>query len=207
MTNEEAYRAAFDIRAPRGSVEAAMARAESRRTPRRGAVIALVAAALALMGAAAIPAANSLLTSLNIIHTDRVFSASFGDVESPVSCVDGRLWFTYNGESVEITDLVDEETPYIYSVENPQMGIVENLIVGGTPERFGWAEVWIDGGNVCIVASAGDQYTAGGKQSTLMELTPEQFRDEELWRNSSAGEIGQWLINGVAALKLEQYLT
>lgn len=56
---------------------------------------------------------------------------------------DGRLIFTQNdGRRVDITDMVSEETPYIYDGSDPDTGMTYYVIMGGTPESFGWFE-WI----------------------------------------------------------------
>lgn len=56
---------------------------------------------------------------------------------------DGRLWFTPDeGERMDITDLVSEETPYIYDGSDPETEKTYYVIMGGTPEFYGYFE-WI----------------------------------------------------------------
>lgn len=56
----------------------------------------------------------------------------------------GRIFFTQDdGQSVDITDLISEETPYIYDGSDPSSGMMYYIIMGGTPDRFGHLE-WIE---------------------------------------------------------------
>lgn len=58
---------------------------------------------------------------------------------SPAEVRDGRLWLTVNGEEKDITDLIDENTPYIEEVENSFYRTW--IIVGGTPENYGCTQL------------------------------------------------------------------
>lgn len=54
-----------------------------------------------------------------------------------------RIFFNQDdGQSVDITDLINEETPYIHDGSNPETGMTYYIILGGTPEHYGWFE-WI----------------------------------------------------------------
>lgn len=108
----------------------------------------LIAAALAV----------GCLTMIAAGLPDRVFQLAFGGkalyrpsdglyVESfngidPVLVEDSRLWLTVNGERMDITDLVDENVPYIYDNTDPSTGYRDFLIVGGTVEDYGWFECY-----------------------------------------------------------------
>lgn len=60
--------------------------------------------------------------------------------ESPAEVRDGRLWVKINGVEKDITDLVDENTPYIEAIEG---ALCEAwLVVGGTPENYGCTELF-----------------------------------------------------------------
>ena len=64
---------------------------------------------------------------------------SFSYSSEIVKCEDGRLIFTQaDGQCVDITDLVSEETPYLYNSIDPDEGTITYVIIGGTPECFGW---------------------------------------------------------------------
>lgn len=58
-----------------------------------------------------------------------------------LSVEEGRVWFVADGQRLDITDRIDEETPYLYAWQDGQ-GNRSGLIVGGTPEHCGWAEIW-----------------------------------------------------------------
>lgn len=77
-------------------------------------------------------------------------------LDHPVKLVDGRIIFTYEDEETDITDLIDEETPFIYTYTNPQ-GLESYIIVGGTVEDFGYANVY-DIGNDFGFESFGVKY-------------------------------------------------
>lgn len=55
---------------------------------------------------------------------------------------DGRLFFALEGERTDITDLISADAPYIYDGSDPETGMVYYVIMGGTPEQYGWLE-WI----------------------------------------------------------------
>lgn len=137
---------AVSAAAVKARVLAQAAPAKKRRMPRWK--TALIAAALAA----------GALTTVAAGLPDRVFQLAFGGkafyrpsdglyVESfdgidPVLAEDGRLWLTVNGVRTDITDLVDEETPYIYDNTDPATGHRDYLIVGGTVEDYGWFECY-----------------------------------------------------------------
>lgn len=56
--------------------------------------------------------------------------------EEPLVLENGRLWLVLNKKRIDITDRIDAETPYI--IESTNDGLNGSLIVGGTPENFGW---------------------------------------------------------------------
>lgn len=61
---------------------------------------------------------------------------------APIVLEDGCLWFVLDGERVDITDLVDEDTAYTHVSTDPESGAVSKIIVGGTPEDYGWFELF-----------------------------------------------------------------
>lgn len=81
--------------------------------------------------------------TLTFEHTSDGRITSFVHNSEVVKCEDGRLIFTRNdGQRIDITDLVNEETPYIYDGSDPDTGMIYYIVMGGTPESFGWFE-WI----------------------------------------------------------------
>ena len=121
-----------------------------RRTVRKTALVAAaLAACLALAGwawgervyqfisgstlsAGGNPAAGSISVDL----TDGLNEA--GD-SAIIAQEEGRLWFVATGERIDVTDLVDETTPYIWT-QRQEDGSLHYIIVGGTPEDYGWFE-------------------------------------------------------------------
>ena len=53
----------------------------------------------------------------------------------------GKLWFVANHQRVDITEKIDESTPYCYTTRDEQ-GNRTYIAVGGTPEHCGWMERW-----------------------------------------------------------------
>ena len=122
---------------------------KKRRMPKAGVIVlaaALTVGAL-LSVAAGLPArVYNFATGGQVIYTSPNEASFSADVNSPIRAEDGRLWFEADGRTVDITDMVDENTPYIYERTDPVTGEKGYVIVGGTVEDFGWAELsMIDG--------------------------------------------------------------
>ena len=63
------------------------------------------------------------------------------DVIFPLELVEDRLWFVADGQNFDITDMIDMDTGYIYKTVNPGTGLADWVIVGGTPECYGFYEI------------------------------------------------------------------
>ena len=50
-----------------------------------------------------------------------------------------RLWYLAGGEPLDVTDRVDDNTPYVETSVDGE-GNLHYVIVGGTPEDYGWYE-------------------------------------------------------------------
>ena len=61
--------------------------------------------------------------------------------DSPVTLEDGRIMLAVNGKKLDITDKIDENTPYIVENTDETNGTYGYFIAGGTPEDFGWVEL------------------------------------------------------------------
>ncbi|MDD6571608.1 MAG: hypothetical protein PUF12_04365 [Thermoflexaceae bacterium] len=61
------------------------------------------------------------------------------DTDAPAEYIDGRIYFTVNGENRDITDDISETRPYTYSFIDEE-SVTHYFIIGGTPEHFGYAE-------------------------------------------------------------------
>lgn len=102
-----------------------------------------LAAALVLMGAGFPSVMYRLANStLRFEQTPNSTSVTYEHGASSMTAEDGRLFFVLDGERTDITDLIDEDTPYIYDGSDPETGLTYYLIMGGTPEHYGWLE-WV----------------------------------------------------------------
>ena len=107
-----------------------------------------------------------------------VASMTLGGEAAPVKAENGRLWFNADGQRLDITDKVDENTPYIYERTDPVTGEKGCVVVGGTVEDFGWIEYFIMDGE--MQAGSGCNYfrclteLPDGSEVDLGSLTDEQ---------------------------------
>ena len=138
---------------------------QKRRMPKAGKLI--LAAALAvgcvLSIAAGLPAQvynfMSGGTMVNVPGSN--YSEFTMPAGSPLTLENGRIWLTANGEKLDITDKMDENTPYIQEHTDPATGNKGYFVAGGTPERFGWAEFPVVDGAVSAVSGAIDHGELG----------------------------------------------
>ena len=107
-----------------------------------------------------------------------------------VQLEDDRLYFVADGGKTDITDLIDDETPYIYKLHDlptDKPNCENYIIVGGTPERYGYISFVPHG-----------------------SLDEEDYGEITGWATSAVVHEGpyemtdfQWYINGVEQLKSE----
>ena len=106
-------------------------------------------------------------------------TVDMADFVAPIKAENGRLWFEADGLTVDITDKVDENTPYIYERTDPGTGEKGYVIAGGTAEDFGWAELFIIDGELNSVS--GDNFEdimvrlPDGSEVDRDDLTDEQW--------------------------------
>ena len=104
-----------------------------------------LAAALVLMGAG-LPYLQHRLVSGELFFQQTAGGSITGLVHYGPSLLeeeDGRLFFNQDGgQRLDITDLISEETPYIFDGSDLDSGKVYYIIAGGTPECYGYLE-WI----------------------------------------------------------------
>ena len=65
-----------------------------------------------------------------------IIEMSVTDYGSILTLEDGRLYFNMDGESTDVTDLMDNQTPYIYAYTNADTGLKNYVVLGGTPEEY-----------------------------------------------------------------------
>lgn len=118
-----------------------------RRSPRMLRT-ALIAAAVIVLAVALMGAGNRIIYQFTGPGGTRIYAEEgYNKVDGAeqielVTLEDGRLWLTVFGEHTDITDLVDEDTPYIYTFYDEDTDTRGTIIAGGTPEDFGWAEMY-----------------------------------------------------------------
>ncbi len=164
-------------------------RPQKRRMPKAANLVlaAALAAGCVLSIAAGLPAqVYNFVIGGSVTYMPGSGHAVFSPgTDEPVTSEDGRLWLTIGGERRDITDLVDETTPYIYENMDEKTGNKGYLIVGGTAERFGWVEFSVMDG--CVGALTGLNYSdefvtlPDGSEVPFFDLTDEQreqFLDE-----------------------------
>ena len=128
---------------------------QKRRMPKARTMI--LAAALAVGCLLSIAAAANLPARVyNFISGGQYLMApgvnevniTVGGEVAPVKAENGRLWFEADGQRLDITDKVDENTPYIFERTDPVTGEKGCVVVGGTVEDFGWIEYFIVDGEM-----------------------------------------------------------
>ena len=171
------------------------AKRKGPRTVRVALIAAVLAVAGALCVAAGVPArvfhlaAGGMETYEKIPGGPDVYR-QIGGSRNPIAEENGRLWLTIKEEDpIDITGLVDADTPYIYDNTDPETGLRDYLIVGGTPGDYGWVEYYEVEDNCFASCGNGNTYTEyatiDGVTYTLDELTPEQRERTEnyVWNN------------------------
>ena len=88
---------------------------------------------------------NAIFTESVDEEGNMVSSATLdtANATAPAVYKDGRLWFTANGENIDITEQISDSQAYIYDYRDSQ-GIKHYLILGGDPETFSYAEFLYD---------------------------------------------------------------
>lgn len=96
-----------------------------------------------------------------------------------ISLEDGRLWFVAGGQRVDVTDQVDEETPYVYTATDEE-GNLHYIIVGGTPEDYGWFEG---------IKLPGDSGGGSGMLHSRKDVPWEEFVQDPDWYRAGLSQV------------------
>ncbi len=169
---------------------------QRKRLPyRKRWLVAVLAASFILVGAGSVVTIYNLVIGFGVEQTEDRFSVNFSEGDAPAVIDNGRLWFVAEGEHIDITDIIDENTPYIYTTVNVSTNQPSYIIIGGTIEDFGYAEIWVNRGVVGFAARRGDV-------SMMMELTIQEFQ-QGLWEEPVESIGGTWLQNAIEQLKSE----
>lgn len=98
---------------------------------------------------------------------------------------DGRVWFTADGQHLDITGKVDENTPYIYERTDEATGQKGYLVVGGSHDNLGWMEWYqVDGdwfwhAENCLKGSSAFSVGAiGAADATIVVEVPDDSAPE-----------------------------
>ena len=135
------------------------------------------------------------------------FTLTGDEVASPVTVEDGRLVLNVDGQKLDITDKVDEDTPYVQERTDPATGNKGYLVVGGTVEDYGWAEFFLTEDGTCSMTGENawdNMVPVNGEYIPLTQLTEDQIdalneSDDNLMRTVYR----PWLDKAVAQLDLE----
>ena len=138
---------------------------QKKQLPRKKKLLitAALAAALMLLMGAGYPFIQRQLVngSLTFWQDERGKYVSYEQRDDIIVEEDGRLYFApEDGQRVDITDLISEDTPYIYDGSDPDTDLTYYIIMGGTPECYGWL-TWIRTPNLHADESgiADDEFT------------------------------------------------
>lgn len=167
-------------------------------------IAAAAAAVLAGTAAAATIAVSSFTTATNLkvtgtyndVHTD------LSEEIVPIRVEEGnRLIFTAGGDYTDITDLVDENTPYIYRYIN-DMGYECYVIIGGAAGNYGYVDLYTVGmgrwdADLTNAGTPKEQHivipdgTHFDSEEEVAAAFEEVFRSErQPWYNNALDELG-----------------
>lgn len=200
-----------DAEAVKDRVLARAGTARKRRTPPLKAV--LLAAALAV--GCALMIAAGLPTTVYRLVTGGTVTVQYGpdgyqsyDFDNqfptePVILENGRLWLVIKDERTDITDLISMDTPYIVEDIDPESGLSNYLIIGGTPEDFGYASYQESPSGGYFGGGSGGCYTPyctiDGVPYDVRNLTPEQYEHKD--PGGDYDEWRPWYLNAMEQLR------
>lgn len=115
----------------------------------------------------------------------QLFSYETTDLIYPTEERDGRLYFTADEQNVDITDLIDRKTPYIYTYTIPQTGFPVHIIVGGDPDELSYVElIGVEG-----FSWQGIGYSLDGEKHVDISVTFKHYDGSDGYTNSPWGKI------------------
>lgn len=137
--------------------KAELVRALAERRPEAGAgrpvkrVRMLLVAAVFALGTLALTAAAlpGFWSMLGVHHYaadpgngSRYSVSMFGnEVKEPVEVAEGRVWFVFDGQRMDITGQFDEEHAFVYETTNPETGLPNYILVGWSAGGIGYGEI------------------------------------------------------------------
>ena len=96
-----------------------------------------------------------------------------------ISLENGRLWFVADGQRVDVTSQVNENTPYVWTQWEKNGGL-HYIIVGGTPEDYGWFEG---------IELPGDSGGGSGMLHRRKDVPWEEFVQDPDWYRAGLSQV------------------
>lgn len=96
-----------------------------------------------------------------------------------ISLENGRLWFVADGQRVDVTSQVNENTPYVWT-QREKNGGLHYIIVGGTPEDYGWFEG---------IELPGDSGGGSGMLHRRKDVPWEEFVQDPDWYRAGLSQV------------------
>ncbi len=160
-----------------------------RRLPRPAAALATVLLLVLASGTTYAYTGEGIISRIVSFASNAIFTESVDEkgnmvssavldtenVTAPAVYKDGRLWFTANGENIDITEQISDSQAYIYDYRDSQ-GIKHYLILGGDPETFSYAEFLYDESK--NPAWVGGYFTSGKVGETINPVWLENAKDK-----------------------------
>lgn len=133
-----------------------------------------------LVGGGQVTIGGSMGAGYGEVHT----SDGYDENGKPlvVSSEESRLWVVVRGQRVDVTDQVDENTPYVDTWWDGE-GNLYYVIVGGTPEDYGWYE------GVTVPDGSGG---GSGILSSRTDISPGEQNDVEWFTRGREQVREQW---------------
>ena len=179
-----------DLQAVKDRVLAKAAPAQQKRMLRKKKVLltAALAAVLVLLVGAGLPYIRHQLVSGELFfqqNADGSKITGFVHYGPPLLELEGgRLFFNQDGgQRIDITDLVSDETPYIFDGSDPDSGKTYYVIAGGTPGSYGWFE-WVATPDPFTYEEDGPMF-AGAEEGAFSTYAYYPYR----WERSDDGEL------------------
>ena len=160
--------------------------ARKHRIPKAGkiALAAALAVGCVLSIAAGLPAQvyNFVSGGVTVVDDSGSGEIKIGltgeDPAAPIVLEDGRLWLSADGQKVDITDQMDEDTPYIFERTDPDTKQKGYVVAGGTVDDYGWAEFFLTENGACSMVGENaweNMIPIDGKDIPLGQLTEDQL--------------------------------
>ena len=96
-----------------------------------------------------------------------------------ISLENGRLWFVADGQRVDVTSQVNENTPYVWTQWEKNGGL-HYIIVGGTTEDYGWFEG---------IELPGDSGGGSGMLHSREDIPWEEFVQDPDWYRAGLSQV------------------